>query len=383
MELTSPAQNSARTLLVAGQQVQDYGVQSVLHITWKPGMLEKHLGPPTGIQDGWDIWDKEDYILYRGPHGFLDADTTKRGPEETLKAIHWDLGQSEHTLPRREWEAYQQQGITCGNQHKFPVPSMSPEDLKQFVLDYCNGHILCDHQIQDTSLVGMVFLPLLMGALDIPDPKEGEKPDPAWVAQKALLDSVSDPGPEPIISLLPPDPEKPEYPPQPPVREDFQEPDPKQVHIIEDDIRYGVAPQERLDNYLEVIRLHNVEVEYHRKQVLVEWEAEKAAIDKAHEAALVEHRKACRKQEIANKGVKRRHREWSLKRDRQEALRKGFTQGRMSNLGTIFEHLDKAAPRGINGYPMFLSFRLVNKSDWDRARKAIGRELEHRRNMEL
>ena len=34
------------------------------------------------------------------------------------------------------------------------------------------------------------------------------------------------------------------------------------------------------------------------------------------------------------------------------------------SLGNVIEDIDKAGPRGINGYPMFMSCRLVHKDDW-------------------
>jgi hypothetical protein len=34
------------------------------------------------------------------------------------------------------------------------------------------------------------------------------------------------------------------------------------------------------------------------------------------------------------------------------------------SIGTVYEYLDKAGPQGINGYPIFLSCKLVHKDDW-------------------
>lgn len=42
--------------------------------------------------------------------------------------------------------------------------------------------------------------------------------------------------------------------------------------------------------------------------------------------------------------------------------------------GNVYEHMDKALPNGINGYPIFTSCRPVHKADWaiivERATKA-------------
>jgi len=35
----------------------------------------------------------------------------------------------------------------------------------------------------------------------------------------------------------------------------------------------------------------------------------------------------------------------------------------INHIGMIYEHMDKASPMGINGYPMFLSAKFLNKKD--------------------
>ena len=37
----------------------------------------------------------------------------------------------------------------------------------------------------------------------------------------------------------------------------------------------------------------------------------------------------------------------------------------VETIGNIVENMDAAGPRCVNGYPMFLSMRLVHKDDWD------------------
>lgn len=54
-----------------------------------------------------------------------------------------------------------------------------------------------------------------------------------------------------------------------------------------------------------------------------------------------------------------------------------------STIGVIYENLDQAGPRSINGMPSFFSCRLLNVEDWERARKAINRELERREEIEV
>jgi hypothetical protein len=46
-----------------------------------------------------------------------------------------------------------------------------------------------------------------------------------------------------------------------------------------------------------------------------------------------------------------------------------------AQIGNIVEHIDKAGPRSINGYPMFMSCKVIHKDDWsvitERALKAM------------
>lgn len=50
----------------------------------------------------------------------------------------------------------------------------------------------------------------------------------------------------------------------------------------------------------------------------------------------------------------------------------------VEQVGTVWEWRQDAGPRAINGYPTFISLRVMHRDDWDRARQAIARELERR-----
>ncbi len=52
-------------------------------------------------------------------------------------------------------------------------------------------------------------------------------------------------------------------------------------------------------------------------------------------------------------------------------------------IGLLWEHLSEAGPLSINRYPMFFSVRIMHKEDWERARGAINKELERRKNITL
>lgn len=50
----------------------------------------------------------------------------------------------------------------------------------------------------------------------------------------------------------------------------------------------------------------------------------------------------------------------------------------VEQLGTIWEWMKNAGPRAMNGYPTFMSVRVMHRDDWERARKAIVREFKRR-----
>ncbi len=360
-----------------------YALQAFHYGTDIPAVLTKRLGPRTSVLDfdgqQWSVWATDAYTLY-ATDTYLDLDTTVRGLEGSLVALQWDLGSQKHPLPRLEHEALVAQGRAEGLTLKHEYGSRSQEELRQFVRDYCDGRAFCDHQVRDPAILPMVFMPLALGAFALKAPEKGQLPHPAYLAKQALTKKV---GKEPKAKDPPPPPKKPPYPPEPDKPDDWREPDPEQIRIIKDDIAWDVASPERLENYLEEIRLHNVGVDYYRQQVLLDWAAEKDAIDLAHQQALGEYAKVLQAKAKAERGILARHKAWSRRQAQQDALLSGFHQGWLSDIGLIYEDIGQAGPRSINGYPIFWSFRILNKSDWERARKAIAIELKRREDMEV
>ena len=48
----------------------------------------------------------------------------------------------------------------------------------------------------------------------------------------------------------------------------------------------------------------------------------------------------------------------------------------LRDIGLFYEENAKALPRSINGYPIFMSVRMLHRLDWERARKVIVAEEE-------
>lgn len=54
-----------------------------------------------------------------------------------------------------------------------------------------------------------------------------------------------------------------------------------------------------------------------------------------------------------------------------------------ASIGTIYEYLAEAGPRQINGYPIFMSCKMLNREDWERARKAILEQKDRLDNLKV
>ena len=55
----------------------------------------------------------------------------------------------------------------------------------------------------------------------------------------------------------------------------------------------------------------------------------------------------------------------------------------LSDLGVLWEYHKESLPRGINGMPMFMSVKMMNKADWETVKGAIEKELKRREEVEV
>lgn len=62
---------------------------------------------------------------------------------------------------------------------------------------------------------------------------------------------------------------------------------------------------------------------------------------------------------------------------------KGISKKDRNNIGILWQWIARALPRGVNGFPIFTSAQLMSKADWERASKAIGKEQERRKSIEV
>ena len=266
--------------------------------------------------------------------------------------------------------------------------SYTQEQLKRFVLDYCDGRIYCDHQVPNQRDVGMVFMPILFGAFSTVEPS------PAWQQEQKL---PKHPGDKPTKPDPPDEVEKPTYP-DPPTDPVFAVEDEEVVRKLafehdDDGIEINaiadlfatVEGEEspRVREYRESVAANNEQARRDHEAALDEWRAATKKLDADYATAMGVRQQEVIEWEAEVKGLQGAVDQWKRDKAIHDAASQGFIFTRMQNLGVIYEDIGKAGPRSINGQPIFYSLRIINTSDWNRARKAITRELERRENMEI
>lgn len=60
-----------------------------------------------------------------------------------------------------------------------------------------------------------------------------------------------------------------------------------------------------------------------------------------------------------------------------------WSEEEMKQIGEIYEYMDKAGPRSIDGFPSFFSMQMIHVEDWNRAITAIEKEKARRKESEV
>ena len=241
------------------------------------------------------------------------------------------------------------------------VPRASREDLKQFVYDLVDGHLLTSEQVEP-GVVGVVFMPLAMGALSPPEVLERvpelvlpPQPKPPPVFVEAVLPS-------------PPPPPEPEVVPAK-LREDYE---------------WSAIDKEDYDEAVAAINARNAAAHAEWERTLhAEWErdlretkARNAEGKRAHAQSMATHEAAVA---VWTQECARLRTEHDTRLGAEAGLRKRVTRWWARDLGVVYERLSQAGPRAINGYPMFMSLRLLHREDWKLAYDAYRKEVERRK----
>jgi hypothetical protein len=256
------------------------------------------------------------------------------------------------------------------------IPRLEDAEIRRFVLGVADCQVFTTAHMRnnDFEQVGIVVFMALMGGL---------APTPGQQVPEAPPE-VSEPAP----AILQPHPPK----PTPPSKDRIPEPKIKEVSAkrieeLEFHIRWGRKPETAVEDYKDQIAAENA-------SSILEYEEAMSAHETDDAAFFDEWRVACAKIDADNDELVRLRdvavEEWQVQNAEQikafadwEAMCERWRQEFISNIGVIYEWMEKAGPRSVNGYPTFFSCRLLHKEDWERAKVAIVREQERRETIEV
>jgi len=269
-----------------------------------------------------------------------------------------------------EEKALFDQGVEAAKGHELEIPSYPKDRLQDFVRKYVAGTIYTDNNVPE-NVLGMVFMPLVFGALQ----PQGE----ALEAMEAAMGASGEKPEEPK------EPETLKLPKEPPSPEEILrvEPDPERIRQIQSSIEWTDSPPSAMDDYLAEIEAKNLALRSKREAMLAKhekaveaWAQRCRDLEAGYETAMGEY-------EIKAESYQKDMEVWEAKKTEEDAFRKGFMHQYVSTLGCVWEDIAKAGPRAINGCPIFFSMSMMNKSDFKRARKAIEREMERQKEIEV
>jgi len=274
--------------------------------------------------------------------------------------------------------------------------SMPKDELRAFVLGVADCQIFTSdhvHNTTDTSLLGMIFMPLALGALEVDE------------GFRAMLPNQPEgPGDKPETPKLelPDKPENTVREPSYPVEPTEGLPSPEVVpQDVLDAVDWGEIGWEEVEAYREGRGAYGEKMAQWQAEVWLPWKttcddlrAKHQEDIAAYEAQVAAWKAQCqplREEHEAKLASLQSDMEAWAKADRE--YRKAYLvweriigvayQHHFQNLGVFWEWMKDAGPRSVNGYPIFFSCRIMNRTDWLRARDAIIREQERRESIEI
>ena len=358
-----------------------------------PGFFKSKLGNP--LSKGED--DQGKYVVYKMNettfHVYKDY-LEVFIPEEYDGSVHDDivrldeaLGVSDRPIPLDEELKWKEFGRETCRGHEKQIPRMEQAELRKFVVDVLAGQIFTDKQLRSANDASMVFAILAFGGLDPygPDEEKGREGDSAWFARQKLPSPWDEPEmpEEPVWE----EPDKLKYA-RKPEKPDAMEPDYSALPDPTWDFMEGEDPHASLREAAQKVAQRKTDarmVEWQRevddwekgcRELDQQWEAEYQIAKAKHDEEMAEWGAEC-------DSLENRHAEWEREHAISNAAYQGFGEQYLKDLGCIYEHMSKAGPRGINGYPMFMSCHLMHKEDWERALKAILREQKRQEGLEV
>lgn len=330
------------------------------------------------------VWRRKGFRLsVSDTEWWLEISAKDASQDKALDALH-DFHQSIEVIEPRsksklsgsEIARLEREALKAIGDHCLDLPRMSDADLIKFVDDFTSHRIFTDKHIPSPQDVGMCFMVLLF--LETPkvvsDAVNAVLPEPVGERPTAPVK----PAPTVVAGLV-----LPAEPPAPEIVNTHQE-------ILEDlqrKVSWGYAPQSELDELVALQGTVSIKAKEAHQAALAEWtdtcDRLKTDHQKRVDAALVADEKAMAEFKQAKLDHAPRLEEWERADTRRLIVYQKVQQHYNRVLGLVWEYLSEAGPRSVNGMPIFMSLRFMHIEDWNRARTAILREEERRKNITL
>jgi hypothetical protein len=242
------------------------------------------------------------------------------------------------------------------------IPPIPKEELRDLVFRIVDGQVLTLDQVP-ADLVGMVFMPVMFGALAPPN------------MLAALPDAPALPPGPPVPTEAPDEP----LPPEPP--------EPKYHPLLAEvvkDYEWGLVDREEVAVAKAKVEESDRPLREAHAQAVKAWRrtcqqvrrrnaAKHRSFMAAHEAYLT----LC---EAWQAECARLNGEYEAHCEAHKALRERVFSLWLKDLGTVVGDMkDAPTGRAINGLPIFVACRLVRTEEWARVRAAVQREWDRRR----
>lgn len=254
-------------------------------------------------------------------------DVCEKRAKKSRSFGRWVMETEENILSSEEADTLFKKGAEAAKGYELEIPDYPEDKLREFILGCVGGAIWTDHMLHlkgESLMLGQVFMPLLFGGIS---PK-----DEAEEALQGLLHEAEEPE----------EPEEPELP----------EVDQAHAERLQSQMEWGYEPQDALENYHASILSEGLQLQAEYAETHRKWRAA--------------------------------YRVWERKMAEDDAVKKGFMTQYSSGVGCVWEYDSKAIPgRAINRYPIFLSCRLMNKNDFQRALRAMQQVGDNLANMDL
>jgi hypothetical protein len=241
------------------------------------------------------------------------------------------------------------------------------EFLQSIVRDYLASAIFFSSQIREPNLLPMVFMPVAFGALSFSVPKPEIPPQPAQPQNRPVCPAW-DPSPKLATKTL---------------KERKAAVKDAQDHLEE--VEYKRRWDDASDDDVIQARARLLECQDALAN-LPYWEAclkEHVQKRKAYLADLQAYRKSLSVWRQAMRDWKSQCDSLQPQIEAWEARRQAYYKRLDEELGVIYAPMSDMMPRGVNGYPMFFSMAVLNKTDFNRVCVAIERELSRQKDLDV